>query len=126
MRAQRNGQDTRSTDSAQLVTAAGLCLDVEARRVTRAEHEEVVRLTRKQVDLLVTFMAHCGEVLSRQFLMEHVWHTNYFGDTRTLEVHVCLIRKAIGDDPRQPVYLRTVRGIGYCFDPRPGNGVPRQ
>ncbi len=126
MPGQRNGQDTRSIDSVQLVTAAGLCLDVKARRVTRAEDGKVARLTRKQADLLVTFMGHCGEVLSRQFLMEHVWHTNYFGDTRTLEVHVCWIRKAIGDDPRQPVYLRTVRGIGYCFDPKPGNGVPCQ
>ena len=63
-------------------------------------------------------MRHEGKTLTRQFLMETVWETNYMGDTRTLDVHVRWIRERIEVEPGSPRYLRTVRGIGYRF------GVP--
>jgi len=65
--------------------------------------------------LLEVFMRNPGKVLDRGFLMKEVWETNYLGDTRTLEVHVCWLRKKIEDDPYRPRYLRTVRGVGYHF-----------
>lgn len=61
-------------------------------------------------------MTNRGKVLTRQFLMEKVWETNYMGDTRTLDVHIHWLRKAIEDDPRRPLYLHTVRRVGYRFD----------
>ena len=48
-------------------------------------------------------------------LMQQVWDTDYIGDTRTLDVHIRWLRLAIEDNPTMPVYLRTVRGQGYCF-----------
>jgi len=66
--------------------------------------------------LLQVFMANRGKVLTRRFLMEKVWETSYMGDTRTLDVHIHMLRKALGDGSRKPVYLHTVRGLGYRFD----------
>jgi DNA-binding response OmpR family regulator len=62
------------------------------------------------------FMQHPDETLDRKTLMTQVWETDYMGDTRTLDVHVRWIRKAIETDPGKPRYLKTVRGIGYCLD----------
>jgi DNA-binding response OmpR family regulator len=73
-------------------------------------------LTPKQARLLETFMRHEGQVLTRAFLMKQVWDTDYLGDTRTLDVHVSWLRKAIEKNPSSPVYLRTIRGVGYCFE----------
>jgi DNA-binding response OmpR family regulator len=80
----------------------------------------VHRLTPRQAKLLEVFMRHAGRTLTRKFLMETVWETDYMGDTRTLDVHVRWIRERIEEDPSAPRYLRTVRGIGYRF------GVPSE
>ena len=58
-------------------------------------------------------MQHPDQTLNRKTLMAQVWETDYLGDTRTLDVHVRWIRKAIESDPGKPRYLKTVRGIGY-------------
>ena len=73
-------------------------------------------LTPKQARLLEVFMRHPGEILTRAFLMKQVWDTDYLGDTRTLDVHVHWVRKAIEEDPRAPLYLRTIRQVGYRLD----------
>lgn len=74
------------------------------------------QLTPKASRLLETLMRHPGKVLSRKFLMKHVWDTDYLGDTRTLDVHVRWLREKIEEDPGSPVYLCTVRGVGYRFE----------
>lgn len=74
------------------------------------------RLTPKQAKLLESLMRKPSEVLSRRFLMKHVWNTDYLGDTRTLDVHIRWVREAIEDDPSKPQYLLTVRGVGYRFE----------
>ena len=56
-----------------------------------------------------------GRLLTRDFLIEEVWGTDYFGDTKTLDVHVKRLRKKIETDPHEPVHLVTVRGLGYKF-----------
>ena len=73
------------------------------------------RLTPKESDLLTLFMHHPGQVISRRSLMKVVWETDFLDDTRTLEVHICLLRKKIEANPNRPRYLRTVRGKGYGF-----------
>jgi len=70
-------------------------------------------LTPQLCRLLEVFMRNPEQVLDRKFLMKEVWETDYFRDTRTLEVHVCWLRKKLEDNPHHPRYLRTVRGVGY-------------
>jgi DNA-binding response OmpR family regulator len=86
-----------------------------AQRVLIANGSET-QLTPKLAQLVETFFRHPGETLDRKQLMEQVWHTNYLGDTRTLDVHVRWIRRAIETDPGNPRYLKTVRGVGYRLE----------
>jgi len=65
---------------------------------------------------LQVFIANRGKVLTRRFLMEKIWETSYLADTRTLDVHIHMLRKALGEDSRKPLYVHTVRGVGYRFD----------
>jgi DNA-binding response OmpR family regulator len=79
------------------------------------KRDKEIYLNPKLSRLLQFFMQHPDEVLTRRVLMQQVWDTDYVGDTRTLDVHIRWLRLAIEDDPTMPVYLRTVRGQGYCF-----------
>ncbi len=74
------------------------------------------RLTSKQARLLEVFLQNPGRLLSRQTLIRQVWHTDYTGDTRTLDVHMSWLRRAIEPDPRHPRFLKTIRGVGYRLD----------
>jgi len=107
-----------SCRTGNVLTAGELTLNLQARCVSRGD--SVRRLTPRQAKLLEAFMRHTGQTLTRKFLMETVWETNYMGDTRTLDVHVRWIRERIEEYPSSPKYLRTVRGIGYRF------GVPTE
>ena len=69
----------------------------------------------KEFELLETFLRRKGRLLTRDFLIEEVWGTDYFGDTKTLDVHVKRLRKKIEPDPHNPSHLVTVRGLGYKF-----------
>ncbi len=70
-------------------------------------------LTPRLVTLLKILMVHPGEVIEREYLFRTVWDTAYTEDTRTLDVHVSWLRRAIEDDPRNPQYIKTIRGVGY-------------
>lgn len=74
------------------------------------------RLTPKQARLLEVFMHNPGKLLTRATLIRQVWHTDYTGDTRTLDVHMSWLRRSVEEDPRRPVLLKTVRGMGYRLD----------
>jgi two-component system response regulator RegX3 len=76
---------------------------------------EAVSLPPKEFELLETFLRRRGRLLTRDFLIEEVWGADYFGDTKTLDVHVKRLRKKIEEDPHHPVHLVTVRGLGYKF-----------
>ncbi len=97
-----------------LLRVGKLALDLQRRVVIRGDEEH--RLTPRQARLLETFMRNNGRILTRAFLMKEVWETDYLDDTRTLEVHIHWLRKVIEEDPRHPQYLKTVRGVGYCFN----------
>lgn len=103
--------------SEKVITRGDITLDIEQRTVNHGHSNQ--RLTPKQASLLEVFMRHAGQVLARPFLMKQVWNTDFVEDTRTLEVHVHWLRRAIEKDPSRPVYLTTVRGIGYRFDVPP-------
>jgi DNA-binding response OmpR family regulator len=85
-----------------------------------ARHEvmldgEPLELSRKEFDLLQTLMVEAGSVVTRDSLIERVWDMNWFGSTKTLDVHISGLRKKLGDDPKKPRYIHTVRGIGFRF-----------
>jgi two-component system response regulator RegX3 len=91
--------------------------DVEmdvARHEVRVEGRSV-SLPPKEFELLETFLRRKGRLLTRDFLIEEVWGHDYFGDTKTLDVHVKRVRRKIEADPHQPSHLLTVRGLGYKF-----------
>lgn len=74
-----------------------------------------VELTRKEYALLERLMTQSGKVLKRNDLIDRVWQTDWVGDTRTLDVHICWLREKIEKDPGRPRYIQTVRGVGYRF-----------
>jgi DNA-binding response OmpR family regulator len=100
--------------SDDVLTVGEIILDLEKRTVSRGKSNH--RLTPKQAALLEIFMRHPGKVLSRAFLMKQIWDTDFVGDTRTLEVHIHWLRRAVEENPSRPIYLTTVRRQGYCFD----------
>jgi two-component system response regulator RegX3 len=69
----------------------------------------------KEFELLESFLRRKGRLLTREFLIEEVWGSDYFGDTKTLDVHVKRLRRKIEAEPHRPVHLVTVRGLGYKF-----------
>jgi two-component system response regulator RegX3 len=74
-----------------------------------------VGLPPKEFELLEAFLRRRGRLLTRDFLIDEVWGPDYFGDTKTLDVHVKRLRRKIEENPHQPVHLVTVRGLGYKF-----------
>lgn len=79
-------------------------------------HGRESRLTPKQAKLLEVFMRNPGRLLTRKSLIQKVWHTDYTGDTRTLDVHISWLRRSIEKTPRKPKLIRTIRGMGYRLD----------
>jgi two-component system response regulator RegX3 len=75
----------------------------------------VVAFPPKEFELLEAFLRRTGRLLTREFLIDEVWGTDYVGDTKTLDVHVKRVRQKIEVDPHDPVHLVTVRGLGYKF-----------
>ncbi len=100
--------------NAEIIKAGPIELDVK-HRLVRCRGEQS-RLTPRLVTLLRMLIEKRGEVILREDLFKKAWDTNYTGDTRTLDVHISWLRIAIGDDPRKPRLLKTLRGVGYRLD----------
>ncbi|HEV2062162.1 MAG TPA: response regulator transcription factor [Solirubrobacteraceae bacterium] len=90
-----------------------LDVDLGARRAVLAGRE--LELSRKEFDLLAELVRHAGRVVRREELMSRVWDENWFGSTKTLDVHVGWLRRKLGDDAVTPRYIHTVRGVGFRF-----------
>ncbi|MFN8123541.1 MAG: response regulator transcription factor [Thermoleophilia bacterium] len=95
------------------VEVGGVRLDTARRQVTL--DGEPVELSRKEYELLALLMRHAGAVVTREQAIEEVWDTNWFGSTKTLDVHISGLRKKLGDDPAAPAYIHTARGVGFRF-----------
>jgi two-component system response regulator RegX3 len=91
----------------------GVTVDGAMRRATLDGAE--IALTRREFDLLALLVRNAGTVLTRERLMDEVWDTNWFGSTKTLDVHVSSLRRKLGDDAVDSRYLHTVRGVGFRF-----------
>jgi two-component system alkaline phosphatase synthesis response regulator PhoP len=96
------------------IRAGPLALDPDTRMLRKGDTTEHLRP--KEAALLTLFLLNQGKVLSRHSIMKEVWETDYFGDTRTLSVHIRWLRLKIEDEPSSPQFLRTVRGVGYRFE----------
>ena len=103
----------RASPDAGELRIRDLAIELGARRVWQAGQE--LELTRKEFDLLVRLARDAGRVVSRESLMADVWDTNWFGSTKTLDVHIAVLRRKLGDDPAAPTYIRTIRGVGFRF-----------
>ena len=109
LRRSRQGNDPGS----DRITVGPLTLDNTTRIVT--VDDEPVDLTALEFDLLGALASAPGRVYSRGQLIEKVWGWDFFGDERIVDVHVRKIRQKIGDDPAEPRFISTVRGVGYRF-----------
>lgn len=96
------------------IKRGAILLDLELRKVQCEDRDG--RLTPRLTELLYKLMQHPGEVIEREDLFREVWKTEYTGDTRTLDVHISWLRQAIEEDPRNPKFLKTIRGVGYRLD----------
>jgi two-component system response regulator RegX3 len=109
----RTGGRGQTAATPEPVTVGELELDPGARRA-RLQGAEL-QLSRKEFDLLTELVTHAGRVVTREDLMSRVWDENWFGSTKTLDVHIRWLRQKLGDTPEDPKYLHTVRGVGFRF-----------
>jgi two-component system response regulator RegX3 len=77
---------------------------------------EPVALPLKEFELLELLLANAGRVLTRDVLIDRIWGPNYYGDTKTLDVHVKRLRSKVEPDPGRPERIVTVRGVGYRYE----------
>ncbi len=109
----RSALTHRGTQPKEQFQSGGLVVNHEAREVTL--QGTPVILSRKEYELLHMLITHPNQVFTREQLLEQIWGYDYFGETRTVDVHIRSLRKKLEKNPEQPEYIRTVRGIGYKF-----------
>jgi DNA-binding response OmpR family regulator len=108
----RGPQTTVQHEAAHGVyTVGGLRIDTGMRRLTR--DGRVIELSAREFDILRLLAEAAGRVVERQTLFASVWGPSFYGDERALDVYIRMIRKKIEPDPSRPIYLHTMRGVGY-------------
>jgi len=110
----RQGEDFSDNVPDGVLTAGPVRMDVE-RHIVNVNNEQT-QLPLKEFELLEFLIRNSGRVLTRSQLIDRVWGSDYFGDTKTLDVHIKRLRAKIESDPANPVFIQTVRGLGYKFE----------
>lgn len=105
---------TTATGGEHVFAAQDLRLEPAPRRAFQGEEE--LDLTPKEFDLLQLLLRSAGAVVSRESIMRDVWDTRWVGNTKTLDMHISTLRRKLGDDPADPRYLTTVRGVGFRLE----------
>ena len=113
----RSEQQAQASDQ-ETIELGAVKVDLAGRRLLRGS--EVLPVKPKAFELLLFLIRNAGHVFTRDQLLERVWGYDYAGETRTVDVHVHWLRAQIEADPANPVYLETVRGVGYVLR-RPEN-----
>jgi two-component system response regulator RegX3 len=104
-----------STEKDETVISAGpVEIDIESHKVKVLG--EYVSFPLKEFELLEFLVRNSGRVLTRVQLIDRIWGSDYFGDTKTLDVHIKRLRAKIEKDPANPVFILTIRGLGYKFE----------
>lgn len=106
--------DRQPTAGREILDAGTLRVDTGSRRAWRDGLE--VALSQKEFDLLTCLIRNRGMALSRDVLLERVWGYDFLGDSRTVDVHIRWLREKVEPDPSKPIYIQTVRGVGYRFE----------
>jgi two-component system response regulator RegX3 len=114
MKAVLRRQQEPAVVSGNILEAGPVRMDIERHQVFF--HGEKVAMPLKEFELLELLLENVNRVLTRGQIIDRVWGSNYYGDTKTLDVHIKRIRSKIEDDPARPVHLLTVRGLGYKFE----------
>jgi two-component system response regulator RegX3 len=116
--AQRAGGGDRSggagAPGSKVLEAGGIQVDPD-RHLVFVRGEDV-HLRRKEFELLALLMENSGRVLTRDVLIDRIWGSDYYGDTKTLDVHIKRLRTHVEEDPSTPRLITTIRGVGYRFD----------
>jgi two-component system response regulator RegX3 len=108
----RGGEDEIPVDG--ILAHGPVRIDIERHIVTI--NGEITQLPLKEFELLEFLMRNSGRVLTRSQLIDRIWGSDYFGDTKTLDVHIKRLRSKIEPDPANPIFIQTVRGLGYKFE----------
>jgi two-component system response regulator RegX3 len=107
-------EDSSTSESSGIHAAAGIRMDIERHQVT--VNGNLIPLPLKEFELLEFLLRNEGRVLTRGQLIDRVWGGDYYGDTKTLDVHIKRLRSKIEVDPANPVLIQTIRGLGYKFE----------
>lgn len=110
----RRGATTNASSGATVLTAGPVEIDVESHKVKVLGN--YVSFPLKEFELLEFLVRNAGRVLTRNQLIDRIWGSDYFGDTKTLDVHIKRLRAKIEKDPANPVLILTIRGLGYKFE----------
>jgi len=110
----RRAQQDEAELEERVLQGGRVTLDID--RHTVSVDGEPISMPLKEFELLEVLMRNAGRVLTRGQLIDRVWGSDYFGDTKTLDVHIKRIRSRIEERPSEPVMLVTVRGLGYRFE----------
>ncbi len=100
--------------TSNVLEAGGIQIDPDRHLVFIRGND--VHLRRKEFELLTLLMENTGRLLTRDVLIDRVWGSDYFGDTKTLDVHIKRLRSHVEEDPSSPKLITTIRGVGYRFD----------
>jgi two-component system response regulator RegX3 len=109
----RTSPGSGGSNGAEQIMIGDLSLDTARHEVRLAG--ESMELSRKEFELLRVLMEGAGSVITREALIADVWDMNWFGSTKTLDVHISGLRRKLRDDPKEPRYIHTVRGVGFRF-----------
>lgn len=110
----RRGTNEPSDQVEKLISAGSVEIDIESHKVKVLG--EYVSFPLKEFELLEFLLRNSGRVLTRAQLIDRIWGSDYFGDTKTLDVHIKRLRTKIEKDPANPVFILTIRGLGYKFE----------
>ncbi len=110
----RRGAEPNAAIDSGVLKAGPVVMDLD--RHTVSVNGEQIQMPLKEFELLELLIENVNRVLTRGQIIDRVWGSNYFGDTKTLDVHVKRVRSKIEEDPSRPKHLLTVRGLGYKFD----------
>jgi len=106
--------NTSPSEECEILKYGDISLDCQRHEVFKGE--KLLDLPLKEFELLKMLILNKGKVLSREILLEKIWGFDYYGETRTVDVHIRYLRQKIEDDDNNPIYIETVRGIGYRFN----------
>lgn len=112
-RLRRSARKQQEVEDSETIRMNGLVIDPQRFEVLLGGVK--LDLTPKEFELIRILAKSPGRVLTRDYLLENIWGYEYMGDTRTVDVHIRHLRQKIETDPAKPMYIETVRGIGYKF-----------